>query len=87
MVAPCDKVCLLHPIVGSFHTGHTIRVVLPAEVIGNSPWILEDNKSCGLKLTYDLPRTKSLGTLTVRVCWCSTIYRAEQHFVTSHFKY
>jgi hypothetical protein len=87
MVAPCDKVCLLHPIVGLFHTGDTIRVVLPAEVIGISPWILEDNKSCGLKLTYDLPRAKSLGTLTVRVCWCSTIYRDELHFVTSHFKY
>ncbi len=36
MVAPCEKVCLLHPIVGSFHTGDTIRVVLPVEVIENA---------------------------------------------------
>ena len=86
MVAPCDKVCLLHPIVGSFTTGDTIRVVLPAEVIGNAPWTLENNKSCGLKLTYDLPRCRSLGTLTVRVC-TTTVYRDEEHFIASHFKY
>ena len=87
MVAPCDKVCLLHPIVGSFTTGDTIRVVLPAEVIGNAPWTLENNKSCGLKLTYELPRYRSLGTLTVRVCWCTTVFRDEEHFIASHFKY
>ena len=87
MVAPCEKVCLLHPVVGSFRTGDTIRVVLPAEVIGNAPWTLENNKSCGLKLTYDLPRYRSLGTLTVRVCWCTTVFRDEEHFIASHFKY
>ena len=87
MVAPCDKVCLLHPIVGSFHTGDTIRVVLPVEVIGNAPWTLENNRSCGLKLTYDLPRYRSLGTLTVRVCWCTTVFRDEENVIVSRFKY
>jgi hypothetical protein len=87
MVAPCDKTCLLHPVVGTFHSGDTVRVVLPAEVIGKAPWILEDNKSCGLKMTYDLPRGKTLGTLFVRVCWCTTIFRDERDYITTHFKY
>jgi hypothetical protein len=88
MVAPCDKTCLLHPVVGTFHTGDTVRVVLPAEVIGKALWTLEDNnKSCGLKMTYDLPRGKSLETLTVRVCWCTTIFRDERDYIKTHFKY
>jgi hypothetical protein len=87
MVAPCDKTCLLHPVVGTFHSGDTVRIVLPAEVIGKAPWTLEDNKSCGLKMTCDLPRGKSLGTLTVRVCWCTTIFRDERAYIKTHFKY
>ena len=87
MVAPCEKLCILHPVVGSYQTGDTIRVFLPAEVIGNAPWTLENNKSCGLKLTYGLPRCRSLGTLTVRVCRCTTVFRDEEHCVASHFKY
>jgi hypothetical protein len=87
MVAPCDKTCLLHPVVGTFHSGDTLRVVLPAEVIGKAPWTLQDNKSCGLKMTYDLPRGKSLGTLTVCVCWCTAIFRDERDNIKTHFKY
>jgi len=87
MVAPREKTCLLHPVVGTFHTGDTVRVVQPAEVIGQHPWILEGNKSCGLKMTFDLPRGKSLGTLTVRVCWCTTVFSSEPNFIKAHFKY
>ncbi len=67
MVSPRDKTCLLHPVVGRFHTGDTIRDVQPAEVIGQVPWVLEDNKSCGLRLTFDVPHGKTLGTLTAGV--------------------
>ena len=87
MVAPCEKTCLLHPVVGNFHTGDCVRVVRPAEVVGQAPWMLEGNKSCGLKMTYDLPRGKSLGTLTVRVCWCATVFSTERNFIKTHFKY
>ncbi len=54
MVAVPDKTTLLHPVVGRLRTGATVRVVQPAEVIHKLPWTLEDNKSCGLRLTYDL---------------------------------
>ncbi len=54
LVSPREKTCLLHPVVGRFQTGDTIRVVQPAEVIGQLPWKLEDNKSCGLKVAFDL---------------------------------
>ncbi len=74
LVAPCEKTCVLHPVVGRFHTGDTLRVVQPAEVVEQTPWILEGNKSCGLKIKFDLPRDKSLGTLTVRVCWSTTVF-------------
>ena len=47
----------------------------------------EDNKSCGLRMTYDLQRGKSLGTLTVRVCWCTIIFRDEIGFAAEHFVY
>ena len=87
MVAPCEKTCLLHPVVGTFQRGDTLRVVQPAEVVCQVPWVLEDNKSCGLKMTYDLPRDKSLGTLTVRVCWRTMTYSDERNFVKTHFKY
>jgi len=87
MVAPCEKTCLLHPVVGTFHPGDIVRVVQPAEVIGQHPWSLEGNKSCGLKMTFDLPRGKSLGTLTVRVCWCTTVFSSEPNFIKAHFKY
>ena len=87
MVAPCEKTCLLHPVVGTFQRGDTLRVVQPAEVVCQVPWVIEDNKSCGLKMTYDLPRDKSLGTLTVRVCWRTMTYSDERNFVKTHFKY
>ncbi len=87
MVAPFEKTCLLHPVVGTFQTGDTLRVVQPAEVVEYSPWILEDNKSCGLKMTFDLPRDKSLGTLTVRVCWCTTVFSDERDFIAKNFRY
>ena len=87
MVAPCEKTGLLHPVVGTFHPGDTVRVVQPAEVIGPGPWMLEGNKSCGLKMTFDLPRGKSLGTLAVRVCWCTPVFSSEPNFIKSHFKY
>jgi hypothetical protein len=76
MVTPREKTCLLHTVVGRFHTGDTIRVVQPAEVllVGQAPWKLEDNKFCGLRLTYDVHRGKSVGTLTVRVCWRTLVY-------------
>jgi hypothetical protein len=67
MVTPREKTCLLHPVVGRFHTGDTIRVVQPAEVIGQVPWVLEGNKSCGLRVAYDVRSGKSLGTFTSRV--------------------
>ena len=38
-------------------TGDTIRVVQPAEVIGQVPWLLHDNKSCGLRMTCDIWRS------------------------------
>ena len=87
MVTPREKTCLLHPVVGTFQTGDTIRVVQPAEVLHKSPWTLQDNKSCGLRLTFDVHRGKSLGTLTVRVCWRTAVYRDEPGFVDGHFTY
>jgi hypothetical protein len=85
MVTPREKMCLLHPVVGRFHTGDTIRVVQPAEVIGQVPWVLEGNKSCGLRVAYDVRSGKSLGTFTVRVCWRTAIYRDEVGFDENHF--
>ncbi len=75
MVAAPDKMTLLHPVVGQFTTGQTIRVVQPAAVMQTVPWVLEGNKSCGLRMTYDVPRGNSNGTLTVRVCWCTIVFR------------
>ena len=65
-------------MVGRFATGDTIRVVQPAEVLGKDPWELEGNKSCGLRLTFDLPHGKTVGTLTVRVCWRTAVFRDER---------
>ena len=42
----------------------------------------EDNKYCGLRMTYDLQRGKFLGTLTVTI-----IYRDEIGFAAAHFLY
>ncbi len=69
MVAAPDKTSLLHPVVGRFTTGQTIRVVRPAEVLTAHPFKLSESKCCGLRLTYDVPCEKSNGNLTVRVCW------------------
>lgn len=87
MVTPRERICLLHPVVGRFQTGDTIRVVLPAEVVRQLPWQLEDNKSCGLRVTFDLPEGQTVGTLTVRVCWCTTVFRDECGYVENHFMY
>jgi hypothetical protein len=87
MVAPCEKTSLLHPVVGSFSTGDVVRVVQPAEVVSTLPWLLEDNKSCGLRMTYDIARGMSVGTLTVRVCWCTTVFREEREYIEDHFRY
>ena len=87
MVAAPDKTTLLHPVVGRFTTGQTIRVVQPAEVMQTTPWILEENKSCGLRTTYDVARGNSNGTLTVRVCWCTIVFRDEVNFAARHFVY
>ena len=87
MVAVPDKTMLLHPVVGRFTTGAIVRVVQPAEVLRTLPWTLEDNKSCGARFTFDLQRGKSLGTLTVRVCWSTVIYRDELLFAETHFVY
>ena len=72
MVTVPDKTTLLHPVV---------------EVIRTLPWMLEDNKSCGLRFTFDLQRGRSLGILTVRVCWCTIIFRDEIGFAEQHFVY
>jgi hypothetical protein len=87
MVAPCDKTCLLHPVVGTFTAGDVVRVVQPAEVIGTSPWLLEEKKSCGLRMSYEIARAKSVGTLTVRVCLCTTVFREERNYIATHFRY
>lgn len=87
LVAPYEKTCLLHPVVGRFHTGDTLRVVQPAEVVQQVPWILEGNRSCGLKIKFDLPRDKSLGTFSVRVCWCTTVFSDDRNFIANHFRY
>lgn len=87
MASPREKTCLLHSVVERFHTGDTIRVVQAAEVIVQAPWKLEGNRSCGLRFTYDVHRGKSLGTLTVRVCWRTVVYRDEFGFDDAHFKY
>ncbi len=86
MVAVPDKTTLLHPVVGRLRTGATVRVVQPAEVLHTLPWTLEDN-TCGLRMTYDLQRGRSLGILTVRVCWCTIIFRDEIGFADEHFVY
>ena len=86
-VAIPDKTGLLHSVVGRLHTGGIVRVVQPAEVVRTFPWTLEENKSCGLRFTFDVPRGKALGMLTVRVCWCTTIYKDDIGFVESHFVY
>jgi len=87
MVSPREKTVLLHPVVGRFMTGDTMRVVQPAEVIGQVPWVLEGGKSCGLRVTFDVPRGKSFGTFTVRVCWRTSVYRDEVGYVEGHFMY
>ena len=87
MVAIPDKTALLHAVVGRLQTGGIVRVVQPAEVLRTFPWTLEDNKSCGLRFTFDVARGKALGLLTVRVCWCTIVYRDEIGFVESHFVY
>ena len=87
MVAVPDKTTLLHSVVGRFATGATVRVVQPAEVIRTAPWILEDNRSCGLRITYDLAQGTFMGALTVRVCWCTIVYRDEVRFAQTHFVY
>ena len=87
LVTPCEKTCLLHPVVGRFMTGDTIRVVQPAEVVGLVPWELEGNKSSGIRLTYDVLHGSGVGTLTVRVCWCTAVFRDEVGFVERHFLY
>jgi hypothetical protein len=60
LVSSREKTCLLHPVVGRFMTGDTIRVVQPAEVSTTLPWALEGNKSCGLRTTFDVPHGKSV---------------------------
>ena len=60
MVAASDKTTLLHPVVGRFTTGATIRVVQPAEVLRTAPWVLEGNKSCGLRITTCLEEKHSV---------------------------
>ncbi len=87
MATPREKICLLHPVVGRFQTGDTIRVVQPAEVIRQLPWELEGNKSCGLRVTFDVPERHTVGTFTVRVCWCTAVYRDEVGYVEQHFTY
>ena len=87
MVAVPDKTALVNSVVCRFSTSATVRVVQPAEVVRSLPWTLEDNKSCGLRFTYDLTRGKSLGMLTVRVCWCTLVYRDEFRFSETHFVY
>jgi hypothetical protein len=87
LVSPREKTCLLHPVVGRFMTGDTIRVVQPAEVSTTLPWALEGNKSCGLRTTFDVPHGKSVGTFTVRVCWKTAVYRDEPNYVETHFLY
>ena len=87
MVAAPSKTSLLHAVVGRFTTGQNIRVVQPADVENVQPWILFDNKSCGLRLMYDLPRGKCNGTLSVRVCWCTIIFRDEVQFAEKYFVY
>jgi hypothetical protein len=77
MIAAPDKTSLLHSVVGRFTTDQTVRVVQPAEVQNVQPWILFENKSCGICFIYDLPRGKSNGTLTVRVCWSTIVFRDE----------
>ena len=80
MVAVPDKTTLLHPLEGRLQTGGSVRVVQPAEVIRTLPWTLEDNKSCGLRFTFDLQRCRSLGILAVRDSWCTIIFRDEIGF-------
>jgi hypothetical protein len=87
MVTPREKTCLLHPVVGRFTTGDTIRVVLPAEVVRQLPWQLEGNKSCELRITFDVPEGETVVTFTVRVCWCTTVFRDEVGYVEKHFTY
>jgi hypothetical protein len=87
LVTPREKTCLIHPVVGRFMTGDTIRVVQPAEVVGHVPWELEGNKSSGVRFSYDVQPGKGVGTLTVRVCWRTTVYRDEVGFVETHFLY
>ena len=87
MVAAPAKTTLLHPVVGRFTTGQTIRVVQPADIQTVQPWILVDNKSCGLRFFYDLTRGKCIGTLSVRVCWCTIIFRDEVQFAEKYFVY
>ncbi len=48
---------------------------------------IEGNRSSGIRLTYDVLDGKGIGTFTVRVCWCTTVYRDEVGFVESHFMY
>jgi hypothetical protein len=87
MVAAPAQTSLLHPVVGRFTTGQTIRVVQPVDVQYLQPLILLDNKSCGLRLIYDLPRGKCNETLSVRVCWCAIIYRDDARFAANYFVY
>jgi hypothetical protein len=62
------------PSVGHFVGGETLRAVLP------KPDAKGSLSAYGVKVTFDVPENKFTGTLDVRICWHSIVYRAEVDF-------
>ena len=74
MVVPSAEVRFPGQLVGHFVGGETLRAVLPR------PDAKGSLSEYGVKFTFDVPENKFIGTLDVRVCWHSIVYRAEVDF-------
>ena len=74
MVVPTAEVRFPGQLVGNFVGGETLRAVLPKQEDKGS------GSGYGVKFTFDVPENKFIGTLDVRVCWHSIVYRAEVDF-------
>ena len=74
MVVPTAEVRFPGQLVGHFVGGETLLAVQPkADAKGSG-------SGYGVILTFDVPENKFIGTLDVRVCWDSIVYRAEVDF-------
>jgi hypothetical protein len=86
----------------NFSEGDNIRVIRPKtfrqvrkrgpiQTLVQHPTVRSDKATgsvgYGLKLTFDLPLGKSVGTLKVRACWHDIVFRNELGFTETMFLY